>query len=108
MNLQTPQYEKPRGAVLYFDYWKFAAPTHKGVYAPTGQCSLNLLISQTFAKVQMPNAMDKPELDQMEELISGHMNHLVRNRGCPTSKNKIKKCEDCRKWLLIIMINHGD
>ena len=53
-----------------------------------------------------PTFNDKPELDvQMNKLISGHTNHLVRNRGCPafrTSKNKIKKCEDCNKWLLMI------
>ena len=96
MNSQTPQYEKPRGAVLYFDYWKFAAPT-------TGQCTLNQLIFETCAKIQMPHANDRPELDdQMHKLIRAHADNLVRDRKCPafrTNRNKIKKCEDCKNWL---------
>lgn len=93
MNLGTPEYEKPRGAVLYFDYWKFAAPS-------TGQCSLNQLIYQSYGKVQLPQANDKPELDEkLKSIIGEHASILVKSKVCPsvnkkTSKLKCKNCKD--------------
>jgi len=96
MNLGTPEYEKPKGAVLYFDYWKFAAPS-------TGQCSLNQLIYQCYGKVELPQANDKPELNEkLKSILSKHASILVKNeRVCPSVNKKTNKlkCKNCKEKL---------